>query len=80
MQIKAQHMLQPRVFDADSVVIEDNFGNPILVAVNLDKQTVICAKAGDPDFQELLKTLGINKTVLVRETKPKPIEQVVWTP
>jgi hypothetical protein len=80
MRIKAQHQLQPTVIPAHSVVIEDDSGNPIFVASCLDAKTIICAKAGEPDFHALLRSLGIDKTVLVHEVKPKPIEQVVWTP
>lgn len=80
MTVKVQHNLQPTVLSAHSVIIEDSAGTPIFVASCLDAKTIICAKADEPDFHALLKTLGINKTVIVRQEKVKPIEQVVWTP
>lgn len=78
MQVKVQHQLQPAVLPAHSVIVEDSEGNPIFVAVCLDEKTIICAKADEPDFHALLRSLGIDKTVIVRQEKIKPIEQVVW--
>ena len=80
MTVKAQHNLQPTVVPAHSVVIEDSEGNPIFVASCLDSKTIICVKADEPDFHVVLRSLGIDKTVIVRREKVKPIEQVVWTP
>lgn len=80
MTVKVQHQLQPVVLSAHSVIVEDSEGNPIIVAVSLDDKTILCSKAGEPDFQAMLTALGIDKTVLVIEEQVKPIEQVVWTP
>jgi hypothetical protein len=80
MNVKVQHQLQPTVLPAHSVIVEDSEGNPIFVAVCLDPKTIICARADEPDFHALLRNLGIDKTVIVKQEKVKPIEQVVWTP
>lgn len=80
MRVKTQYDLQPSVLEAHSVIVEDKNGVPIMVAVQIDANTIMCAKAGDPDFNQFLKTMGIDKTFVVRTEKPKPIENVVWTP
>lgn len=80
MIVKTQHDLQPTVLEAHSVIIEDRNGMPIMAAVQIDANTIMCSKAGDADFHQFLKTLGIDKTIVVRTEKPKPIENVVWTP
>lgn len=80
MIVKTQHDLQPSVLEAHSVIVEDRNGTPIMVAIQIDANTIMCSKAGDPDFNQFLKTMGVDKTFVVRPEKPKPIENVVWTP
>lgn len=79
MKIKSQYNLQPHEIPAHSVVIEDDAGNPIIVVVQLNEAVVFSA-AGDKDFHEMLKNLGITKTVKVTHLKPKPVEDLIWTP
>lgn len=79
MRVKLQNKLQPIVHEADSVIVEDGLGNPVYVALQHDDH-ILCAHVGEPDFHALLKALGVNKTVTVTELKPKPIENVIWTP
>lgn len=79
MRVKTQHNLQPSTIPAHSVVIEDDLGNPVFAAVQLP-DSIVCATAGDPDFQSVLDMLGITKTVNVREFKPKPAKNIIWTP
>lgn len=79
MRVKLQQKLQPVEHRADSVVVEDELGNPIYVALQHDNH-IICASVGDDDFHALLRALGINKTVTVTDLQPKPVENVIWTP
>lgn len=76
MRVKTQHFLQPHVIDAHSVVIENSAGQIIFVAMEGDGGTVITAQAGDPDFAGLVKALGIDKTTLVYNMKPKSAEEM----
>jgi hypothetical protein len=78
MRVRLEHKLQPAVFEAHSVVVEDDGGNPIFVALQHNGH-MLCANVGDSDFQAILGTLGIDKTVTVTEIKPKPIENVIWS-
>jgi hypothetical protein len=79
MRVKTQHQLQPHETPAHSVVIEDDMGNPIIVAMQLT-ESIIYATAGDPDFYDMLRALGITKTVHVTDMQPKPLKNLIWTP
>ena len=79
MLVKAQHSLQPTEQKAHSVVIEDDLGNPIFAALQVD-EAIVYSTPGEKDFHNLLRALGINKTVVVTDFKPKPIENIVWAP
>lgn len=76
MLVKSQHYLQPTVTDAHSVIVEDNFGNIIYVAVEADGGNIVTAQAGEPEFQPLLKALGIDKTTIVHTFKPKSLNEM----
>lgn len=79
MLVKTHHGLQPKETPAHSVVIEDRLGNPIFVAIEVD-EAIVYSTPGEKDFHSLLRAVGVNKTVNVTEFKPKPIENIVWTP
>lgn len=79
MRVKLQHNLQPHEQRAHSVVIEDELGNPIFVALQLD-ESIVYADAREPDFHNMLKAAGVDKTVAVTEFKPKPAQNLLWTP
>jgi hypothetical protein len=79
MRIKGQCKLQPFDHDAHCIIIEDNNGNPIFVALQLD-EAIASASIGDKDFYPLLRALGVEKTVTLTEFVPKPIQNIVWTP
>lgn len=79
MLVKTQHRLHPAEQKAHSVVIEDDLGNPIFVALQVD-EAIIYSTPGEKDFHVMLRALGIEKTVAVTEFKPKPLENIVWTP
>lgn len=71
MRVKTQHFLQPTVNDAHSVILEDNAGNILFVAVEGDDGSVITATAGDANFAGILRALGITKTTIVHTITPK---------
>ncbi len=45
--------------EVQSVVLYDSFGNPIFVAQQHEKGTIITERAGAPGFEKMLKALGI---------------------
>jgi hypothetical protein len=76
MRVKNQYYLQPTEFEAHAVTVEDNLGNTILVAIELDDGAILAAKAGDPDFAGLLKVLNIDKVTVVTHVKPKSVQEM----
>lgn len=79
VRVKTQHKLQPSEQPADAVVIEDELGNPIFVAVQLS-ESIMMSDINDPDFHTVLHQLGINKTVSITELQPKPVKNLIWKP
>ena len=79
MLVKTQHSLQPAEQKAHSVVVEDHLGNPLFVAIEVD-EAVVYATVADKEFHNLLRAVGVNKTVAVSDFTPKPLQQIVWTP
>lgn len=56
--------------DATRLVIKDNFGQPLFLAIEYDPQTIAIykARAGSNDeFDKLLKEFGIQQTSTVTE-------------
>lgn len=79
MRVKTLNDLQPAETVAQSVIIEDDKGNPIIVAMQLT-ESIIYSTAGDPDFHSMLRALGVTKTVHVTNFNGKPLEDIIWTP
>lgn len=79
MLVKLTHNLQPHEQQAQSVILYDDLGNPIFVAMQIDG-AIVYADAGEKDFHAMLRALGVDKTVICHEIKPKPIKNLLWTP
>jgi hypothetical protein len=79
VRVKLQNKLQPTARPADSVVIEDDQGNPIFVAIQF-AESIMMSDINDPDFHSVLRQLGIDKTVSITELQPKPVQNVIWKP
>ena len=77
MLVKTQHNLQPTEQKAHSVIVEDRLGNPIFVAIQVD-EAIVYSTPGEKDFHSLLRALGVNKTVVVSDFAPKPMQNIVW--
>lgn len=62
MQLRAQpdHLGEPvKLDELRSVVIMDDYGNPLFVAQQIKKDVVVLYKHTDPKFREAVKALGI---------------------
>jgi len=79
MRVKTLNDLQPADTPAQSVIIEDDKGNPIIVAIQLT-ESIVYSTVGDKDFHSMLRALGVNKTVQVTHFNGKPLEDLIWTP
>ena len=64
MKIKAIHKLQPTAVQADCVIVRDDLDNPIFAAVHVG-ETIICASAGDNDFDAVLQMIGLTPPSVV---------------
>ena len=54
----------PYRVDGNTVIIEDEFGNPLVVVMRVADKTTMITTYRDNDFQRILSSLGINKVVL----------------
>lgn len=79
MRVKLQNNLQPHEQAAQNVVIYDDVGNPIFVALQLT-EGVVYSDVREKDFHLLLKAAGVDKTVTVTTLQPKPSDNLIWTP
>lgn len=61
---------QPQQIEATRVLITDRFDNPIVVVVEVGSGFTIAEVAGSPKFDTVLKSLGIDKTVIVQDMQP----------
>lgn len=77
MRVNLQHKLQVSTAPATQVVIENDLGVPLVVALQIE-DTVIVAQAGDPEFQDMLKSAGIDRVVPVYDIRQKPTSQLSW--
>lgn len=69
MLVKSQKNLVDTEVGAHSVVIEDDMKNPIFVATHIG-DGIAYSMVGDPDFQAVLKLVGIETTPNVISIKP----------
>lgn len=62
--------------EATRVVVEDDFGNPIALALEFGPNQIIAVTAEDPKFNQLLSSLGIDKVVVVHDVPQTPLNEV----
>lgn len=61
------------VEDIATCIVRDAHGNPLIVACELTPGFYEVSKLGDPDFEIVLRTLGVNKTAIVKTVSgPRP--------
>lgn len=51
-------LAQQKRINASAVVVRSNFGDPLVVVIDVNNATVIC-QAGDPDFPRYLRMAGV---------------------
>ena len=62
--------------EATRVVVEDDLGNPIAVAVEFAPNQILAVTADSPDFNAVLENMGIKKTVSVEDVHQTPLSEV----
>lgn len=65
-----------QVIEATRLVVEDHLGNPIVVALEYAPGQIVASHAGDKDFNNLLRNLGINKVVVCTDIQQKPLSEI----
>lgn len=73
---------KPLVTDAAVVVIRDVHGNPISVACETpcgDQPVITVSHCKDPDFNRILRGLGLDQVVICEEFSPAapPAQQLI---
>lgn len=68
---------KPQRIEVTRVVTYDRFGNPIALAVEVMPDTIEAETLRNPgEFHELLRSLGITKTVVVTDVPQLDLRQV----
>ena len=76
MRVKTLFNLQPSEQPAHGVIVKDDTGTPIFVALQLDDR-ITYADIGAPEFYALVRALGEDSNVRVVDIDPKPIQQML---
>lgn len=75
---------KPIILTACQVVVRQDNGTPIMVAAHFGPaKAYACERAGDADFNRMLRSLGINETVLcdrIELPKPPPEARLIADP
>ena len=79
-----QNLGRPKSFEATRLVARDDFGNPVAVLMESVPGQVWVYHRGQPNFEQVLKNLGIQDTIFEVHTMdhgalPTPPGKL-WTP
>ena len=67
------------VIEATRVVVEDDLGNPVALALEFGPNQILAVTADDPKFNQVLAELGIDKTVLVEDVFQTPLDRIQFS-
>lgn len=59
MFVSLLQQLRPTQQQADRIIVYDDLGNVIMVAVQVGVGVIKCASVRDPDFASMLREVGI---------------------
>lgn len=59
---------------ATRIVVYDEFDNPIAVVARVDGSQYIAATAANDKFEEVLRAVGIYKTIIIDRINPKNLK------
>ncbi len=77
MKIEFHNRLgNPQSVEVTRVVVYDQNDNPIAVAVEVEPGAILAGTVDHPDFNELLRGLGITKTVIVQTVDQIPLPEI----
>lgn len=71
MRVETHNKLQsPTSIEATRVLVRDQYGNPILAAIEGAAGEISIMTVGDPNFEDLLAHFGLLATEVVPATAP----------
>jgi len=74
-----RNLREPQEIEATRVVVLDQFDNPVALAVEVEEGVIIAetaAEGNEVEFNQILRSLGINKTVIVTDVKQRPLSEI----
>lgn len=74
-----RNLREPQEIEATRVVVLDQYDNPVALAVEVESGIIIADTAREDneiEFNQLLQSLGINKTVIVTDAKQRPLREI----
>lgn len=78
MQVELHDRLgSPLSVPATRVILKDDFGNIIALAVQLAPGVVRIAHAGEKGFAAQLEALGLDKTLIINRVRPDKLRQPI---
>lgn len=72
------HLGRPQVIEATRVVVLDKYDNPVSVSLEVSDGLIVTTHIEDPGFHNLIRDLGITKTVVVVQPRMKPLQEIVF--
>lgn len=78
MKVQLHNGLQsPQTISATRVLVLDDHGNPVAVAVEVGQGVIITELASEgPQFNSLLRSLGIQQTVIVEGVRQRQLPEI----
>lgn len=77
MKIEFHNRLgNPQSVEVTRVVVYDQYDNPIAVAVEVEPGAILTGTVDHADFHDLLRGLGISKTVIVKTVDQIPLPEI----
>jgi len=70
------HLGRPQRVEATRLVVYDKLMNPLQVAVEWEEGAYLLSDVEKSDFNQVLRNLGINRTVVCTEVSEKPIDSI----
>jgi len=72
MRVVLHNKLQkPQKIEATRIVVEDDYGNPIAVLIQIEPNHIMAELADDEDkFNRFLRSVGIDRTLVIDKVSP----------
>lgn len=65
-----------QVIEATRVIVEDDHGNPVALALEFAPNEILAVTADSPEFNNVLEGMGIKKTVIVTDVPQTSLRDI----